>query len=207
MARTTADLLEQLYRWIPEDRQTADPLFGGLAAVLREGEVVTDALSPLTTIGGAFGTWLDLHADGYGMPRASSSELDPEVRTRLRNVDDSLTPTAITAAVNRLLLPYGVTCRLIEWFHEPWLHDTGEADALWLDSTYISGGSRTFLIVVPQIDGAQVSFGTHLDVDFWLDSDAFFGAAGPWPSVYTAIVREVERLRAAGVAWRLVIEE
>lgn len=207
MARTVADLLTQLYRFVPPDHQSAEPLYAGLAAVLREPEVLADVLSPLVTIGGATGVWLDLHADGYGIPRASSDEADAEVQTRLRNVDDALTPVAVKAAVDRLLAPHGVVCELLEWFHEPWLHDTAEDDALWLDSTRISGGARTFLVIVPQVEGAQVSFGTHVDADFWLDSTAFLGADGPWPSAYTAIVREVERLRAAGVSWRLVIEE
>lgn len=219
MARTTQELLERLLAFLPPQYQTSEPLLAGVADALQAAEGAADELlqvlpfgpylailpggAPLSLVG-ASGIWLDLHASGYGLLRAPG-ETDDQLRTRLRNVEDAVTRPAILAAVNTLLEPFSVAAMMVEWWEEPYL-DVLEPipGGLYLDSAFLSGGPNTFILIVPQVGlGYGVSQDPHLDIETWLDS-MFLGDDRQDP-VYAAIVAEVERLRAAGVRWRLYI--
>lgn len=201
MARTTDELLAQLERLLPGYYQAAEPLLAAFAAALSEAEGATDILRPLATIGGGTGKWLTLQGHGIGVLRASG-ESDESLRTRIRYVEDQVTRSAIENAVNGIIAPD--TCQIVEWWDQPYLDDESETGA-WLDnqSLLLSGGPQSFIVLIPP-QSTGFSFGAFLNADLWLDSE-FIGEATEDPA-YAAIINDVERLRAAGVFWRLVLE-
>lgn len=208
MARTTDEILAQILQMLPDDYATGTPLLSGIAASQRQAEIVADTLAPLATIGSAAGSWLTLHADGIGIRRASG-ETDASLRFRLRNVEEQVTRAAILKAVNAVIAPD--VARLIEWYEAPYLDDETDT-GLWLDSpaTRLSGGPNSFLVLIPR-QSTGFDFGSFLDDEtisgMWLDhSEQYIGESAEDPK-YATIVAEVERIRAAGVFWRLVIEQ
>lgn len=219
MARPTQALLERLLSFLPPDYEGAEALLAGAAAAMREAELAGDSLADVLPFGatvivlpngdtvgysGASGIWLDLHAAGYGLARAPG-ETDDLLRARLREVADRVTREAILASVNVLLAPFGASAIMLEWFEEPYL-DVAEPipSGMYLDSTFLSGGPNSFLILVPVVGlGYSVSGDPHLDVDAYLDS--MFAGTDIQDPVYAAIIALVETLRAAGIQWRLVI--
>lgn len=207
MARTVDAILRQYLAFLPPPYESATPLLAAFARALRDGEVTADDLVALVSFGGAEEIWLTLHAQGYGLLRGVN-ETDPALRIRLRNVDERLTRPSILAAVNALLAPFtAIPAIMIEWFEEPYLDidETvpGTSGGFYLDSTFISGGRNSFILLVPRINDSQIAGGDGLDVDFFLDS-SFLGSDSEDP-VYAAIINEVERLRAAGIRWALVL--
>lgn len=201
MARTTEELLTQLRKLLPGHYEQAEALLAGFAAAMQLTEATIDTLRDLATIEDGTGMWLTLQAHGYGILRASG-ESDESLRIRLRAVEDQVTRPAIEAAVNRLIAPD--VCRIVEWFDGPYL-DSG----LWLDCSgaWLSGGPQSFLVVIPR-QGSGFSWGdSYLDNELYLDNEGAYLAEGPEDPVYAAIINEVERIRAAGVFWRLVLEE
>lgn len=219
MARTTQQLLDRLLSFVPPDHVTAEPLLAAVAAAFELAELAAEDLTgvlpwcpyvatlpdgSILSLPGAFGIWLDLHAAGYGL-RRSPGESDDSLVARLRNVADAVTRPAILAAVDALLEPFGESATMIEWWEEPYL-DVAEPipGGLYLDSTFLSGGPNSFLLLVPDVGiGYGVSPGPYLDIDTFLDT-MFLGEDAQDP-IYAAIVAEVERLRAAGIQWRLVV--
>lgn len=220
-ARSTQVLLDRLLAFLPPQYETAEALLAGLAAAMNEAEEGVFNLESVLPFGfyvaslpggnttlilsGAEGIWLDLHAIGYGLLR-SPGEDDTTLRARLRNVDDRATRPAILDAVDAILSQFGEFATMIEWWEEPFLdvEETVAPGGLYLDSTFLSGGPNSFLLLVPEVGlGYAVSPDPHLDLDAYLDS-LFLGVDVQDP-VYSAIVAEVERLRAAGIRWRLVI--
>lgn len=201
MARTTDELLEQLARLLPEFYDTAEPLLAGVAAGQEAAEAVAPDLRARTYFQSATGKWLTLHASGYGVIRASG-ETDGALRKRLRQVEDCATVEAIKAAVDAIIAPD--ECQIVEWWDLPYLDFEG-GTGLWLDnqSSMLSGGWHSFLVLIP-MQSTGFSFGDHLDVDYWLNV-SYLGEATEDPA-YASIINEVERLRAAGVFWRLVLE-
>jgi len=194
-----AVLVAQIERFLPPGFSASREILAGVAAALDRARQVNEDLALASTIGGAEGKWLTLMARGYGLSRATH-ETDVSVRRRLRNVEDRLTCQAILDAVNRLLEPYTATeAVLYEWFDEDgafWL------DFDFLDDQRILGEWNTFYLFVPLL--GEAAWGDAFLDDAFLD-DAFLGA-GPEHPVYPAIVAEVERLRAAGVRWLMILE-
>jgi len=220
MARTTQELLDRLFSFLPPDYETAEPLLAAIAAAMEKAELAGDSLANVLPFGeaimalpsggtvvytGAEGIWLDLHAAGYGLAR-QPGETDGLLRDRLRLVADRVTRESILTAVNVLLIPFGVTATMLEWWEEPYL-DVEESVApggLYLGSTFLSGGPNSFLVLVPVVGlGYSVSGDPHLDVDAWLDS--MFAGTDVQDPVYAAIIALIETLRAAGIRWRLII--
>lgn len=205
MARSASEILEQLQRQLPGHYSGMVPMLAGFAVALAAAEAAGASLAPLATVGGGTGKWLTLQARGYGIQRATS-EGDEGLRTRLRNVEDSVTVPAIKAAVDALIAPD--ECTIIEWWEGPYLDSTSEV-GLWLDndSARLSGGPRSFLVLIPR-QSTGFDFGAFLDDlgpdGLWLD--ASYIGEGPEDPIYEAIVNEVERMRAAGFFWRLVLE-
>ena len=197
MARTTQELLDRLFAFLPPEYETAEPILAGLAAAQNEAELAVDSLADalpfgpmsvtlpdgtVVAYGGATDIWLDLHARGYGILR-SPGEADAELRARLREVTERVTRPAILDAVDLLLVPFAVTATMVEWFEEPYLDlvETVAVGGMYLDSTLLSGGPNSFVLYVPSV------------------------GAGYSDPVYGAIVSLVETLRSAGVQWRLVV--
>lgn len=204
MARSTDEILTQLLKLLPGQYAAAEPLLAGQAAALALAEAAIEELQPLATIEGGEGIWLTLHAHGLGVHRAPN-ESDETLRLRLRTVQDQVTKPAIEAAVNRIIAPD--VCRVVEWFEGPYLDWEGDGGA-WLDNgdCLLSGGPRSFLVVIPK-QSTDFEWGQHLDVNLWLDNEDAWLGEGPEDPVYAAICNEVERIRAAGTFWRLVLEE
>ncbi|MEQ1494508.1 MAG: hypothetical protein ABL912_01940 [Novosphingobium sp.] len=202
MPRSTAELLAQIEQFVPGYYETGEALLAGFAATAAVAEASAATLRPLATIGGADGMWLSMQASGHGIYR-STSEPDASLRKRLRHVEDQVTKSAIEAAVNSIIGPD--TCRVVEWFSGPYLDNEGPG-GLWLDNSdaLLSGGPQSFLVLIPEQD-TGFAFGPYLDSMFLDDPNESLGE-GPEDPVYTAIVNEVERIRAAGVFWRLVLE-
>lgn len=202
MARTTAEILEQLQNLLPRYYESAEPLLAGLAAAMARAEQAYEVLAPLATVEDGEGIWLSLLGRGLGIRRASG-ESDESLRLRIRTVEDQVTKPAIKAAVDRLIAPD--ECQIIEWYEGPFLDDESDS-GMWLDNTArLSGGPQSFLVVIPQ-QSTGFDFGSFLDEDLWLDDENAFIGEAPEDPVYAAIVNEVERIRAAGVFWRLVLE-
>jgi hypothetical protein len=204
MARTTDEVLAQLRKLLPAHYASAEALLAGFAAALGLAEVALDTLRDLATVEDGTGMWLTLQAHGYGLRRATG-ETDESLRIRLRAVEDQVTRPAIKAAVDRLIAPD--ECQIIEWFDQPYLDDEGETGA-WLDCSgcWVSGGPQSFLVVVPMQSTGFASGDGYLDSTLYLDVESYL-AEGPEDPAYAAIINEVERIRAAGVFWRLVLEE
>lgn len=202
--RTKEQLLSQLRKMLPGHYVQAEPLLAGFCAALENAESVAEVMALLATIEDGEGMWLTLQARGLGIKRGSG-ESDESLRTRLRIIEDQVTKPAIKAAVDRILDPD--ECEVIEWFDQPYLDYTGETGA-WLDNpdTLLSGGPSSFIIRIPK-QSTFFDFGEHLDISAWLDSSDFFLGDAPEDPVYAAIINEVNRIRAAGVFWRLVLEE
>lgn len=196
-ARTTEELLQRLFRFLPPGYASAEPLLAGIARAQSDGEQVALCLQDVLPFGpmtvtlpggstvdysGATDIWLDLHARGYGILR-SPGEADAELRARLREVTERVTRPAILDAVDLLLVPFAVSATMVEWFEEPYLDlvETVAVGGMYLDSTLLSGGPSSFVLYVPSVGP---------------------GYSAP---VYGAIVSLVETLRSAGVQWRLIV--
>jgi hypothetical protein len=199
---STNDLLAQLRRHLPTHYDVLDPVLGGVAAALAEGlRVVDEELQGSVSVGGASGTWLTLLARGYGV-RRGNAEGDASLRTRVRNAEGAVTKQALEAAANALLAEYtGEQAEVVEhWAARVFLDDEAYADDAELFDQH-----NAFTLRVPRlIEGGGV--GGFLGVDAWADqsfADASQGADHP---VYGAIIAEIERLRAAGVRWWLLLD-
>ena len=210
MARSTSALVERLVAFLPpEDGTVLEPLLGGLAAMFSQVESDGDALQVEATYE-ASGKWLTLQARGLGIERATG-ETDTDLRTRMRNAEDNITRASIQAAIDALLAPYtSDTALIIEWWEGPYLDHVGDA-ALWLDGTvYLSPGPHGVLIIVPRIGDAEWG-GAYLDnvdeLGAYLDRLFYLGSEAIEHPVYEAIWAEVERLRAAGVAVWMIIDD
>jgi len=204
MALTTAQILAQIERRLPDEYEVWRPILAGMAA---QGEDVSELLDDATaavTVAGADDQWLTLYAHGYGIER-TEGELDPNVRIRLRNVDDKLTRPAIKAVVDDVLDEAGSTpCRVAEWWEED--------QSMWLGSSYLGQPTpigdwfNVFAVYVPLIGdppGIAAFLGND---DAYLGNEMYLGGAPILSEVYSAIVDEVERVRASGVRWWLFID-
>lgn len=198
MARTPAELLDQLEKFVPPQFAELEPLLAGTAGSMALAETAFDTLKTLATVEGGTDKWLTMQAHGYGILRATG-ESDASIRERLRTIEPKVTKTAIEERVNALIEPD--TCTVIEW----WEGFYCDVD-FWLDNPepYLSGGPNSFVVIIPK-QGSYFSFGSFCDVNFWLDTPEAYIGDGPEDPVYAAIVSEIERIRAAGVFWRLVL--
>ncbi len=192
-AETTAAteaFLTALLRWLPPDYESVLPILGGSAGAMGAVQGVVPTLIDLTTIELGTGKWLTLHARGLGKDRATD-ETDAELRTRLRQIEDSVTPQAILDAVNALLATVTAdTATLQEWFEGPGLADDGTPSDSVLsagapfhldneDQAILIGGPQSFVVIVPRLSGAFTE------------------------QIYFTIIAAVERLRPHGTRWRL----
>lgn len=202
MARSVEQLEEALLAFLPSQYRAMTDLLvafpGAFHLALQQDDVLIDT----STIDGASDIWLTHLARGYGVERATG-EPDPSLRSRLRHPEASTTRPALLEAVDELIAPYTASsAQMIEWFEAPFL-DVEETEGAWCDIAAISGGPQSFLIFVPLI-GSIPSLDSFMDINAWLDLEAWGGSDGENP-IYAAIVAEVEKKRAAGVRWALVI--
>ena len=196
MARSTDALLAQLLRFLPTRYQAAAALLSGQARAMHEAEVAGDDALAASTFA-ATAAWLDLHARGYGLARADG-ETDASLRLRLRNPEPQVTRPAILGRADALL--DGLT-DVAAVMVEPWESASLDVD-FYLDVALLLD-TRTFALVVPLIGDPVV--GVDYFDDAFADTDAFAGE-GAWPSIYFALLQQIQRVRAAGIHWYLVID-
>ena len=181
---TTNEHLDQILRRLPPRYEASEAILSASAAQL--ALVLNNARDGFRATGffeAAEAQWLTLHATGYGLVRATG-ETDASLRGRLRNVGDSLTRPALLAAVDALLVARGtaVAAIMIEWFARDTVLDTLTFPYPFIISrSYLVTRTNSFIIIVPD-------FGDLTD------------------PVYSSILNEVERLRAGGVRWSLVVD-
>jgi len=180
---TTDDLLAEMLRNMPPRYAASSAVVSAYAAQLaRVVDVSRVDLLPTTRIGSASGPWLTLLASDAGV-RRSSGEADEDLQARVRQFEDALTPAAITAAVDKLLAPFSVVSTLIEhWANRKALSQSDTSRAAICNVSIFYGRVPGFTLFCPLIGG------------------------DPTLPVYSAIVDEVNRLKATGVPWTLILE-
>jgi len=219
MARTQEELREELRslgpHWMRELGDVAEAILQSIAAQNELVEGAVETLHERTFIENSDGSWLDEHGRERKMLRRDG-ESDEDYRPRVRAIPEVVTPVAIKAAVDAVLLVG--ECRL-----EEHLSDLAFADNCFADNCVAYDGLRAFTVYVP----AQLQS----------RSDTF-AIAGPMPSlpaswrafasdelvtpgtrhafaeseelvsgaVYARIIDEIERTRPGGVSYRVVVE-
>jgi len=179
-------LRQQAKRFLPDAPwDDLDEVLGAIVAPLARALERGETFSPYATIGGAEAEWLTLRARNYGLTRGTD-EPDAALRTRMRNLEEALTVSSIEAAVNDLVSPYsytGVAPYIVEHFSEGPVCDLEDGDLGFIcDVSRLHDAHNAFTLYVPLIEGDE----GH--------------------PIYAAIFNEVERLRAAGVRWWMVLQ-
>lgn len=131
--------------WYTSDERQREEL-AGFAKMFGSVRAVVTYWFAQTLIGGARGPesglpdWLNQHAVDRGT-RRQSSESDPALRSRLRNVPDALTRASLLAATNAILLAEGVgaPAAMVELPRDGaalggYVSDTGNGGTLTADS-------------------------------------------------------------------------
>jgi len=198
MSRTTNEVLAQAMKFLPPRYQSIEEVIAGVAAIQAERESTAETFAEASTIGGADGTFLTLLAKGFGVNRALE-ETDDSVRFRLRNAEEQVTRASILSAVNTVLAPYtNDTATMLE----PWEEGFLDVD-MWFDNTIFSDLHNGFVLVVPLVGDAPT--GSMFFDSEYFDGEVYFGGGVEHP-VYSIIIALVERIRAAGIRWRLYID-
>lgn len=180
---TTDDWLEELLRHLPARYRASRALLALYAAPLRQVvRITSDDLIPATRVATSRGAWLRLLLRGYGFEGAQG-ETDAELRARFARLGASPTPEGILTEVNLLLAPHtGTAAQLIEHFAGAVVADLTEpvARRCIADVSYLYDQRPAFTLLVPDL--------------------------GDDHPVYPAIYATVERVRAAGVRWWMILE-
>lgn len=202
-APTTAQALAQIRRYLPEEYEVWEPVLAGMAAQAEDVGAVRDDAVGAVTIGGADDEWLTLLAHGYGVER-TEAETDAGLRIRLRNVEEKVTKNAIKTVVDAVLADAGSTpCRVAEWWEED--------QSMWLGSSYLGQPTQigdwynVFAVYVPLV-GDHPGIAPFLGNDAYLGGDFYLGGTPILSEVYSAIIDEVNRVRASGFRWWLFID-
>lgn len=198
--RSADQLTEQILKFIPGVFSGMEPLLGGTAGVFETVEVKADELAQLTGLGESEGIWLTLRGQDLGVLRAPQ-ESDQSLVHRIRDVEDAVTRTALKNTVEALL-DTG-SAQIIEWYEGPYLDVELEGEGgMWLDSARLSGGPNSFQVIIePQ--GTGFEWSDFMDADLYLDSGYMGLTESP---IYGAIINQVNRKKAAGTFWRLVLD-
>jgi len=203
---TTNAIYDELIKVLPASLRALSPLLGGQAAAFSLADQAQSDLADNLLIGNAEGIWLDLLARGMNIHRAPGEADGGTVgsdtgglRGRMRTVNDALTRPAILAAANDVLSAYGVAdAIMVEWYEGPYF------DSFYFDDPHmpLSSGPNTFAIIVPQVNGP--SYGSFYFGSSFYDA-SYYGASGMSPA-YGAVYAAVEKIRAAGVRWFLLVD-
>lgn len=198
----TDELLVQLERFLPPEYESYRPILAGYAAAAARAREVLDDLVGEVSIGGADGLWLTLLAHGYGVSRATL-ETDASLRIRLRNVAGKVTRPVLLGIADQLLAAYTeLPAEMVEhWGAGVYCDD----ETATCDASVLFDQHNAFTLLVPQLAEAVVGVAfcdqAFADVDF-----AGGGAVARHPA-YAALLSEIDRARAAGVRWWLVVTD
>lgn len=187
------------------------------ADVVEFADLGLSVTQPADAAGGVDG-FLDAIGDERNMPR-QLGEGDDAYRLRLSSLADIVSPGAIARIASRILSPFGIPWKLVE------TRDTGTLIGLVWDYHAFDYGSvtdgvvfapptRYFAIVVGT--GNQGEFGfpydsTALGLTNAYDApggahDFYDGFPVGYYSAISALWATVDRARAAGVAWDLILD-
>jgi hypothetical protein len=165
---------------------------------------------PAPMAGGRHG-WLDAIAEDRGTSR-QFGETDEDLRLRLTNLADVVSPAAISRAAARVLDPFGIPWRLLET-RDP----ASLVGMVWdfhaFDYGTISNGvvfapaTRVFVLLVG--NSGLGEFGFPYDTPYPPGGNAWdFGCMDGYPAGYYGLLASlwaaIEQTRAAGVGWLLV---
>ena len=198
MSRTTSVVLAQAMKFVPPRYQAIVDVIAGVAAIEATRESTAETFAEASTIGGAEGSFLTLLAKGFGVNRGLS-ETDASVRFRLRNAEEQVTRASILSAVNTVLASFTSTEAIML---EPWEEGFLDVD-MWFDNTIFSDMHNGFVLVVPLVGDAPTG-SMFFDSEYY-DGEVYLGGGVEHP-VYAVIIALVERIRAAGIRWRLYID-
>lgn len=137
------------------DKATQE-LFGAAAKVFAAAKTQIKAWFDSSYILGAFTFWLDQHARDRGT-RRRNTETDPALQSRLRGVEDMVTPDALAAVANGVLTADAIAgvAHIVELRNQRiFFHPHGVADPP--GRHYLSRGERItrnfthrFIVVLP----------------------------------------------------------
>lgn len=169
------------------------------------------------TMGGTSGSLDGLGAD-RGITR-SNGETDDAFKLRIRTLPDTVSPGAIVRTCHRVLDPLGIPFYMIEagdattitaWSWSPSNIGTGTLSPGQVTLNYATL-LREFAIVVGLRGNGEI--GTFLDtaagatdtnaIDLYALTD---GYPVIWAGALLSLIDQIDRTRAAGVAWRILID-
>lgn len=194
MARSKADIKASIDAIVPEPYHGDETLLWAIAAALEQSEDTVDDLYDEGLWGNATGIFLDLHAAGWGLRRATS-ETDASLRIRLRSYPEQVTPNAIEGTAQDLV--QAVDPAETAYLLEHWEDGAFAADAA---STGIDG--HTF--ADQGVEYLPGRIGSWADGFSIILSDDIYG--DPTDSRYEAIVAAIESIRPHGARWWLVVD-
>lgn len=227
MARSEVEIRAQLLRhgpwWLCEPEDVLDAIVRAIAAQLARAEGAVDSLHDRTFIDLADGSWLDQHGRERGVPRFTE-ETDTAYRPRVKAIEDKVTRTSILAAVDAVLLEG--TSLMEEHtpdaaYAVPNGTDVNKQGYAGVGRAYDDQKCFTIIIEPQRPDPKDTSFaapnGSFDDYRSFSWEDAESGAypqPGSYPEpdqlnaaeIYSRVFREIDRLRAAGVTFRVVVE-
>lgn len=197
MARTAEQLLARLYELLPEDLESSegearDAHLFGLATALAQADATVEAMIDQAKVDPGAGIWLSLHARGLGYVPLDG-ETDPQLRIRIRNVENKLTRPAILAALDELLAT--VTDPALPSYMWERKDGTGQAvEDEAVEEGAISVGWNMFFLYLPLLppEESAGAVGEEAVGEAWIELVLE-------NVLYPVIRAEVDRIRAAGV--------
>lgn len=209
MPRTQDEILARMRAlypavWVIDSLVDGLAVYQGIAKIFAQLEIVVDEFVNSTQVLLAEDNRLDLHAKGRGLVRGES-ELDPNLRTRIRTWDDQVTIPALEAGINALLetkgayidehLPEGGFADRQVFFSDRGMRHYD--DRFYIFTAYIPWQVSELLLNA--FADRQISFADR-QVAF-ADDLLYFDQ-----SIYKRVYDYIDNNRAAGVRFIMVIE-
>ena len=231
MARGAEELYQQLLRhgpsWLCESEDVMVAMLAAFAQVFGRIECAVDTMHARTFVQEADGSWLDQHGLERSIPRGAG-ELDAAYRARLAGIGDAVTKPAILAAVDALLdvgtasmeehrrdaayaVPNGVTVNLQEFAGVGRSYEAVRCFTLIIPDQAPEPKHTAFAAPNGTLndDTRTFAWAESEAGNTWLvDADgAYADPKGLNPSdVYAQVFDAVDRLKAAGVTFRVLVE-
>lgn len=222
MARTEQEVrdhyLELAPGYMSEPGELLDAQIRAVAAILAAVESAVDTLHDRTFIATADGSWLDQHGDERGIHRLQD-ESDTDYRVRLTTIEDKLTIPAIVNAINAILVTGVATleehtldgCWMIrtgspnpEGFFGCRMYRSERAFSIYIDVQFSTTSDTAFLVRTGAVAELESAFMTRTGSVF--EAAAFLDGDALAPSdIYAQIIETIERLRGAGISFRVVV--
>lgn len=206
MARSQAEWFEILRSWAPSPQFGREdysvPAWQGIAAVFAAIELVLENHYKETFIFQADGAYLDEHGLERNLTR-NPGELDPAFAVRIANLLNTTNIPALKQAIEAIL-KYGCVRITDNEVIQPFYNRENFYDRGELYMTYFK---NFFTILInPQVEPSREYF---FDREYFHNREAFFSA---FPRtelnyIYEAIVQLVEKNKALGTMYQVVVTE